>query len=293
MDMRKKEYWLITTAHLEEGLWFHEEADFKVAMNYVAIQAHYGKVAVLAFILMSNHLHFVLCGRREDVEKFVNEIKRRYSLYMRRKYGIKEFLRRNDVDFKQIPYEYEALERAIAYVQMNCVAANICMHPTQYAWGTGSVFFNPAKPAGRAVGDISLRALKRLLHSDCETLPADWRISEDGYVLPQSYVDIKEVENCYRSPSRMHYFLMSSSKARKRIESDNEHLPAFRDQTVLASLPDLCQSLFGQRSYKELTPEKQTEFIRQIRFRFSANVNQIARVCGISYEEAARKMDRV
>ena len=86
---------------------------------------------------------------------------------------------------------------------------------------------------------------------------------------------------------------MSSSKAKKRIESDNEHLPAFRDQTVLASLPDLCQSLFGKRTYRDLSSEEQTEFIRQIRFRFSANVNQIARVCGISYEEAARRMDRV
>ena len=31
--------------------------------------------------------------------------------------------------------------------------------------------------------------------------------------------------------------------------------------------------------------------MRQIRFRFSADVNQIARVCGVSYADAAKIMD--
>ena len=58
-----REIYLLTTDHLEEGLWFREEEDFKVAMNYVAIQAACSStVTVLAFILMSNHVHFVLQG---------------------------------------------------------------------------------------------------------------------------------------------------------------------------------------------------------------------------------------
>ena len=35
------------------------------------------------------------------------------------------------------------------------------------------------------------------------------------------------------------------------------------------------------------------ECVRQIRFRFSSHVNQIARVCDLSYEEVARMMDSV
>ena len=34
-----KKIYLLTTAHLEDGLWFRDEEDFKVAMNYLAIQA--------------------------------------------------------------------------------------------------------------------------------------------------------------------------------------------------------------------------------------------------------------
>ena len=36
-----------------------------------------------------------------------------------------------------------------------------------------------------------------------------------------------------------------------------------------------------------------SEFARQIRFRFSADATQIARVCGISYAEAANLLDSV
>ena len=289
--MRK--LWLITTEHLEAGLWFRDDEDFKVGMNYVAIQAHVSKVVVHAFILMSNHLHFVVAAySKKEAETFIEALKHRYSLYFRRKYGVKEFLRGNGVKVEPIDSDDEGTEQAIAYVQMNCVAANICSHPTQYSWGTGNLFFNRTKPVGKRLGSFSKRALKRLLHSDIETLPEDWLIGADGYILPQSYVNVTFVETCYRTPKRMNWFLANSSKAKKRLDAD-EHMPAFRDQVIVAALPDFRQSLFGKRSFSELNEEEQKECVRQIRFRFSSHVNQIARVCDLSYEDVARMMDSV
>ena len=283
--------YLLSTEHLESGLWFRDEEDFKVAMNYVAIQAALcPDVIVLAFILMSNHVHFVLKGKREDVEAFVNSFKTRYSLYLQKKYGVNEFLRRNHVDVKYIPYEDEAVERAIAYVQMNCVAANICAYANQYMWGTGGVFFNPSVVRGKRIGDMSERSISKLLHSEFKEVPPDWIVGEDCFILPQNFVDVKEVEALFRTPKRMNYFLNSSSKARKRLEVD-ENLPAFRDQTILVNLPDLCSSLFQKYSFGQLSPDQQKETVKQIRFRFSADPNQIARVCGINYAAAAKMLD--
>lgn len=285
---------LLTSGHLEHGLWFREEEDFKVAMNYVAIQAVcFPEVIVLAFVLMSNHVHFVLKGRRDEVVACITHFKQRYALYYCRKYGIKEFLRRNALDVQPIPAEDEAVERTIAYVQMNCVAANICSHPSQYPWGTGSTFFNPVKIAGKELGEYSARARGRLMHSDCDKLPDKWKLPVDGFIFPVEYVDVKYVEMLFRSPKRYNYFLNNSSKARKRFETSDDHLPAFRDQTILFSIPDLCRSLFHKNSFNELHGDEQIEFVKQIRFRFSADANQIARICGISYAEAARLLDGV
>ena len=289
--MRK--LWLITTEHLKAGLWFRDEEDFKVGMNFVAIQAHASRVVVLSFILMSNHVHFILVAdSKRDAEAFIDGFKQRYSLYLRRKYGVKEFLRGTDVHVDPISLYDEDPEKAIAYVEMNCVAANICSHPSQYPWGTGGMFFNPGKLAGRPLGTFSKRASKRLLHTDVESLPDDWLVGADGYILPQNYVDVAAVEACFRTPQRMNWFLSNSSKAKRRLEAD-ENLPAFRDQVILAAIPDLCQSLFGKRQFSQLMREEQVEFVRQLRFRFSAHVNQIARVCGLTYEQAAQLMDSV
>jgi REP element-mobilizing transposase RayT len=288
-----KDFYLLTTEHLESCLWFRDEEDFKVAMNYVAIQAACcPEVSVLAFILMSNHVHFVLRGNREDVQLFIDKYKCRYSLYFQKKNGIRELLRRNMVDIRIVPLFDDSLERTIAYVQMNCVAANICSHPSQYRWGTGNVYFMQNKTTCKRIGDLSVRSKKLMLHSECVLIPDEWQITEGGYVNPLSYVDYQTVEKVFRTPKRMNYYLFSSSKARKRIETTEGLLPAFRDQTILAALPDLCRSLFQKESFASLQAAEQTELARQIRFRFSADANQIARVCGISYASAARLLDK-
>jgi REP element-mobilizing transposase RayT len=286
-----KKMYLVTTKHLEKSLWFRDAEDFRVAMNYIAIVAwKHPEVIVWGHIYMSNHAHFILLGTEEDVIAFVNSVKQRYSLYYRRKYGVKKLLRRNFLDVKEIPEDNEAREKTVAYVITNCVSANICAHPSQYEWGSGNTLFNPTPPQGKPLSEFSTRKLKRLLRTEEEGLPDDWLIGPGGYILPSMYVDVKAVEALFRKPQRMNYFIATSSKTKMRLEA-GEGLPAFKDQTILAALPDLCMSLFQKRSFKELASDEQAELAKQIRFRFSADATQIARVCGVSYAEAAELLD--
>ena len=283
--------YLVTTAHLEENLWFRDDSDYIIAIQS-AIMAD---VEVLSFILMSNHVHFVLRGAPDSVRNFVNSFKGRYSQYLFHKYGSKDFLRRNSVHLKELPADDpESLERAMAYVQMNSVAAGICSHPTQYPWGTGSTFFNPTDTIGSShIGEKSLRYQKRVLHSSFKNIPETWLISRADYILPRSYVKVEWVERRFKTVSRMNYFLQTSSRARKRIDTGENALPSFRDQLILQALPDICQSLFQKKQFSELTDTEKTEVLRQLRYRFSANVNQLARVCGLTYADAALMMDTV
>ena len=289
-----KDFYLLTTEHFERCLWFRDDSDFKVAMNYVAIQAACcPDVNVLAFILMSNHVHFVLYGYRVDVEWFITHFKGRYSQYYRNKHGVKAFLHNNKVDIRYVDYLDDSLRRAIAYVQMNCVAANICSHPSQYLWGTGNCFFAQSRQNGISLGELTERARERILRTNCNCLPQDWKLSEGGYIDPQQYVDIDTVEAVFRTPKRMNYFLASSSKARTRIEAPDVNLPTFRDQTILSALPELCKGLFHKDSFEKLSDDEKSEFAKQVRYRFNAEANQIARVFGISYSKAASLLDNI
>ena len=116
--MKRLEFWLVTTAHLTNGLWFRDDSDFKVGMNHVALVASSSNVIVIAFILMSNHVHFVLQGTYEDCLLFITRFKKIYAQYYAHRYGSKELLRRNDVNLLELRADDESLERAIAYVQI-------------------------------------------------------------------------------------------------------------------------------------------------------------------------------
>ena len=286
------EFWLISTEHLEDSLLFRDSEDFRVGMNYVAVQAFKAGINMLAFILMSNHVHFVVEGSLAQAKAFANGYKGEYSRFLWKKYGFREHLRENDVDIRPLPPDCEALEKAIAYVQMNCVAANICVHPVEYPWGTGGTFFSQLSPVGRCLKDFSARERFRILHTKAD-LPESWRINDQGFINPASYVCKDFVEDVFHTPKRLNYFLQNSSKAKQRLEMGEKNLPAFSDQTILTALPDLCKSLFQKPGPQSLNEDQLVELLRQLRFRFSSNVNQLARVTGLSYEEAAKYMDRV
>lgn len=283
-----KRYYLITTDHLTDRLWFRDDEDFRVAMNYVAIAAFLSGVLVLAFILMSNHVHFVVGGSQEKVLLFINKFKQLYAAHYRRKHGVCELLRRNGVDFREVRDDDESLERAIAYVMMNSVAANICLEPSGYPWGSGGTLFNNQPVSGQSLGALSRRAQIRLLKSNVE-LPGTYRITPDGYIHPSSYIPVRGVEALFQTPKRLGFFLRTSTKARLRLEG--KAMPSFRDQIISAACADLCKSLFKAGGIRDLSQEQKAELLRQLGRRFSADLKQLSRVTGIPYEEAAKLLD--
>lgn len=285
------EFWFVTTDHLTKKIWFRDEEDFKMGMNLVAVLAVALDVDVLSFILMSNHVHFVLCCSKTKAYQFIKEFKKRHSQYMNKKYGVKELLRRVHVQVDPVSGADESLEWVIAYTNMNSVAAGICLAPTGYPWGTGDTFFK-AKPAkGRRIGTYSDRARVALLHST-QPMPPHLLVGDDGYILPDSYVDVEKVQNLYHTPKRMNYFLVNSSKAKRRLDA-KDNAPNFRDQVILPAIGDLCQSLFQKSSLEALTQDELAELLKQLRYRFSSHANQLARVTGIPYQKVVDLLDKV
>ena len=284
-------FWFVTTDHLTKKIWFRDEEDFKMGMNLVAVLAVALDVDVLSFILMSNHVHFVLCCSEAKAHQFIKEFKKRHSQYMNKKYGVKELLRRVHVQVDPVSGADESLEWVIAYTNMNSVAAGICLAPTGYPWGTGDTFFK-AKPAkGRRIGTYSDRARVALLHST-QPMPPHLLVGDDGYILPDSYVDVEKVQNLYHTPKRMNYFLVNSSKAKRRLDA-KDNAPNFRDQVILPAIGDLSQSLFQKSSLEALTQDELAELLKQLRYRFSSHANQLARVTGIPYQKVVDLLDKV
>lgn len=284
------EFFLVTTDHLSEGIWFRDEQDFKVGMNYIAIISLLSGIKVLAFILMSNHVHLVLQCTEEEAGWFINELKRRYSEYLNKRSGTDDFLRLNKIVIQRLSLEDESLERAIAYTLVNCVAANICLTASDYPWSSIKAYFQVTAPKGVRFGDMSKSSRKRILHSK-SIIPEDTIVGEEGYILPESFIPVKFVESIFRSPKRLNYFLLNSSKSKRRRDASEGGQPSFKDQVILAAVPDMCVSIFRKKDTEELDSEELVELIKQVRRRFSADIPQIARVLEIPYSKVARMLE--
>ena len=282
--------YLISTTHLEDRIWFRCDEDFKSGMNYVAIASAQCKVIILCFVLMSNHVHFVVEADKTSCQLFIVRFKQLFATYLSHKYGAKKFLRHNTCDIRPIQGE-EAIERAIAYVLMNPVAANICLTENSYPWGSGNCYFNACPIHGVPIQEMSARKRARILHSSSE-VDTSWLVSSNGYILPESYVAVKKVEKIYRTPGRMLYFLSTSSKVRLRTESEPVLIPSFRDQTLLSLSSDICISLFGKPSHTTLTEIQQRRLVNELHRRFSADIHQLERILGIPKEKLADFLDR-
>ncbi len=281
-------FYLITTKALSDRIWFRDTEDFRVAMNYVAVVASTTGVNVLAFILMSNHVHFVTECDYEKAKVFCDRFKMLNGAWLHKKYGYVEFLRRVGVDIRPVRPENESLLRAIAYVQMNSVAANICPYPNLYGWGTGAAFFNPEDIRGYKLGTLSKRSQFELTHSRT-TLPASYLVGDAGYILPQSYVPVRFVEGLFRSAKRYLLFLNNSSKAGKHLEKSPA--PSFEDHVLISACRNLVFSMFRAKSLEELSDSQTGELLRQMGRRFSTDLNQLCRVTGIPYTRAAKLLD--
>lgn len=281
----------ITTKHLENKVWFRDDEDYKVGMNKVALVSELLGIHVISFILMSNHVHFLIaCETRQEAEKFIDMFKNQYSRHVQHKYCVRELLRRNEVDIQEIENQNEAIERVVAYIQMNCVAANICSHPSQYLWGTGTCFFTEAHSKGISTETLSKSKLRHMCHSN-QDLPGTYLVSELEYILPESYVDIAAVERLFGTPKRYNYFLVSSSKVKKKMSSEDAAMPSFKDQLVISAISDLTHSLFQKAHVSQLTFEECAELLKQLRYRFSSNIQQLSRTTGLKYEEVAKMLD--
>ncbi len=271
-------YYFLSSSHLEDRIWFRDDEDFKAGMNFVALAAVHCGLAVLVFVLMSNHVHFLLAANSEkEAREFFFYFKKLYSQYLNRKYGTLRFLRENALDCQEISALEEHLERVIAYILMNPVAANIVLHPVQYPWGCGNCYFRVRNLTGRKVGNLGHRERLRILHSH-QSFGENAILGEDGYILPESFVRKDMVEAIFRTPNRLNYFLNNSSKARKVLESENVMLPSFQDKSLVIMTRDICTSLFRKTELSDLTDREKKRLVYELHRRSGADLRQLSRV---------------
>lgn len=280
----KMEYCHVYTLGLETDIVFRDKEDFCMGMNAIAVLHSKSTMSILAFVLMSNHFHFILHASKEDSELFVHRFKMLVSKYLNEKYGNHKILRKNPVGVSCLPDGSDLLRQKIAYVLNNPVKAGLNLAPQMYEWSSARCYFASSDMNVGLISfsDISSRDQRRILKSHVKLGPR-YQLNSQGYVEPASYVDYKYVESLYRRVSSFQFFLSSS------MRQQNDRIPiTFRDSYLLPIVKELLEKRYFVKSASDMPDEILSKLVRELSYRFFCAPKQIARLLRIGLNRVER-----
>lgn len=289
MEIRSgAKFYHVYTKGLEHDVIFRERVDYVAGMNYVPVSLCGLDVSILAFVLMSNHFHFVIHGENVDCWKFIDRFKRVVSRYLRNRYGTRKLLRAVKTSCSEIDIRNEGLKRLIAYVLNNPVKAGVNCMPQNYEWGSGRCYFNNyvSSSSSKRLSEFGVREQIAILRSDVR-LDSTYRVNESGFIEPESYVNSRYVEDLFVRARSLEYFLSVSN----RNTDDKDAVVIFSDTLVLAGVQELLEKRYEAVSYAELSDEIRRKLVREIRKQFNSPPKQLARVFNCHLSEIVNSLN--
>ena len=268
-------YYHVYTKGLEDREIFRDRDDFIMGMTLVAVVAFKIDVRVLAFVLMSNHVHFVLYGTMPQCKKFITKYKMLTGKWIAGKYNLNHFLKHLPTQLILIEDEEQLLE-TIAYIDRNSIVAGYSLLPGEYPWGSARYLFKAKSIQDvRLLSEIKKKQLRRLLNT-CTHLPLDWKIDADNMILPDCFLDIEHIEHLFKSPARYLYHLSKKLEGKvEMLEGTKAFIP---DKELRTLVEGLSEQLFGKRDVKLLDFNSRIILARKLRYGYASTPKQISRM---------------
>lgn len=294
-DIAVKDCWHFYTDGQSVDFIFCDEEDFRNGMNRAFLTLRKYDVLILAFILMDTHVHFILYGHFEECNRYIHEYVRRTSIYIESVHGERNKFRNLPISHQPIDTD-RYLKSAICYVIKNATVGGLPWMFYDYPWSSGPLYFRSGKawtqpqwasvevvPDSSSSPRLSRIAWKKMMKTRSPE-GVEARIV-DRMVFPGEYVAFEIVEKLFRSPKGFQYFVGSTKDS--DIESrggiiSNLSLP---DNEIRQHKKELCLELFGTSDTYKLDTGKRIHLARCLRSRYNSSPKQLARICGLKYEE--------
>ena len=272
----------INSKKLEKELLFRDEEDYIYGINTLAlILLQFPGVVVYAFTLMSNHIHLLLGGPKEECEACYDVVMHRLSLWLKRKYGLSGVVpygegRREVVVVKGL--EHFIIE--VLYLLRNPLKARIC-YPGDYPWSSVWMYFaKRGQMTGRKASTFTVRELRRILKTNMR-VPGNWEITESGMIIPH-FVDWKTVEIAFQNDEATFLRrLMEPVEARHNQLSGLPMELKFSDQEIVARVQAICQNELNVKDHRQLSAKELLRLCRTLSMRFGTSAEQLQRVLGV------------
>ena len=257
---------------------FHNEEEFKAAMNIVAFAAFlFHDVRIFTFEIMANHFHFALSGEKSMIDRFLKVFVSKLASH--------PILTGSSRDLRNMSFAIhpinglDNLRNVIAYINRNGPVVNPNESVFTYEWGANRYFFNrEALLRFESCGKrTTFRERRKLFRSDGFTNEENI-IVLDGYVSPLCYCRITEAQMFFRH--NRHYFFSAS----RNIEASMEIAKIigesifYSDDDLSALVSAKCSKKYNCRTIALLPKEAKIELAKELHFSYNAGNKQICRL---------------
>lgn len=279
--MGRRGYYHLFSDGFRTDVLFEDTKAFVAAMNIVALCYLKCQVRILAFVLMDNHVHFILYGTERECMMFRDKFVHRYGMWFSNTY-LGRRCSRLDFDIKLIDNERYLLN-SIAYVIRNGIAAGYAYCADDYLWSSGGLYFRlPQRmeallSSWKSVSDIPSTEYRRRFNTR-DRFPSDWRVTPEGFIWPGNYVDYRLVESLFKSSNAFTFF-MGQLKEREINESlsINEQV-SLPDLELREKAVSMSHKLYGVTNLRTLDVRQRIALGKELRREYRCSMKQIARM---------------
>ncbi len=191
-------------------VFFRNESDFINAITKLASTSYCSETQVMAFSVMSTHFHFVI--KSPNIKEFIFQFKRDYTKYFNLKYKRKGAIF-NNLNIRELNNAGELLH-AINYVLKNPLHHNVVNIPFKYQYSSINVYFreelnrysfllSKQRKSLRKTSELSAREYRKLFGH--KHVSMEFLIANSGLVIPESFIDIRSVEQLYKTARSFMY----------------------------------------------------------------------------------------
>lgn len=275
-------YFHICTDGRKLSWMFQDDDDFIAGINRIGLCYLKTGVIIMAYVLMDNHVHFVLYGTMLQCKQFINTYKRLTGIWILNKYGIRDYLRLLPTEIIRIESE-ESLLNTIAYLDRNPLMAGYKYMHGEYPWGSSRYMFKDifaltsSKETFKSISTLTRRKQRELLNSKV-LFPGEWLINDSGMIHPLSFLNINKLEACFKSPMRYSYFL--AKKIEGIVEQELEHSQKLfiPDRELRPVVNEIVRSNFGNKNLKQLDVNERLVIAKKLRHDYASTIKQISRM---------------
>ena len=271
-------YWHVYTDGSRMQNIFCCDKDFMAGMWCLAAGVHLCKgVVMLTFELMTNHVHLILAGKRDDCieafELFAARLKKAFPK------------RERAIDWSQFKMDIllieslQALRNEIIYANRNAFVANPDYTPTSYPWGGGCAYFCPwlkhLKPVPFA--ELPILTQRGILHTRDITPFADLKEIDSMPFIP-SFCDIKLGESLFRDARSYFNSLTRNAEAFSQIASRLKDTIFLTDEELYSVICSHISKEYSVKTPSQLSAQQKIDTARRMHFDYNATNQQLRRM---------------